>query len=91
MSSSPEGLSLGTDPLHLSDSSWNTPELPAATEHLVGSPVVVGDRLEGEIGLRGPADFVGGGFHHGEVAQAEEVHLQETDALDHHRHSRTAC
>ena len=65
------------------DSNWKTPERVGAREHLVGARVVerqVGQVAEVDVGRL--ADDADGLVDHVEVAQAEEVHLEEAERLD---------
>ena len=54
----------------------------AAREHLVGLRVVEGDRLHLDLDASRAPDDVHGVLDHVEVAQPEEVHLQQADLLD---------
>ena len=65
-----------------SDSNWNTPDRVAPGHHLVGLGVV--ERERRHVGpLAGRAlDDVQRVLDHVEVAQAEEVHLEQADLLD---------
>ena len=75
-------LEIDADAAHALGFELKHPKGFAATEHLVRARIIVGDgrQLEGRIS-RAP-DLVGGRLHHREVAQSQEVHLEQTDPFD---------
>ena len=58
------------------------PDRVAASQHLVGRLVVEGDGVDVGTGPRGLLDEVEGRLDDREVAQPEEVHLQQPELLD---------
>ncbi len=76
------GLELDADARHAVGFDLEDAHRFAAAEHLVGPLVVVGDRRQVEVAVDRAADLVGRGLHHREVAQAQEVHLEQADLLD---------
>src|SRR6185437_6514245 len=63
------------------DSNWNTPGV-AAGHHLGGLSVVERQRVHVEAHARGLLDHLDGAVDHVEVAQAQEVHLEQPERLD---------
>ena len=76
------GLELRADALHPLGLELEHAERLATADHLVGLGVVIRDGRDVELGVDRAPDLVHRSLHHGEVAQAEEVHLQQADALD---------